>query len=150
MKGKQESSNHRSDWSCLDGNQCGLLEWKMFNWTISLRGSLCPPCRIQNIGYQKSYFFSPFKELALQRNNIQWESVHVPLWARKLPIPVGLDMGTGFGLSGICLPGVSITPEPEADDPNLWGASCALVLTLGNLSGSPGCLGITFCNLWKP
>lgn len=63
MKGKQESSNHRSDWSGLDGNQRRLLEWKMFNWTISLRGSLCPPCRIQNIRYQKShgFFFLPLK-----------------------------------------------------------------------------------------
>lgn len=23
-------------------------------------------------------------------------------------------------------------------------------LTFGNLSGSPGCLGMTFCSLWKP
>jgi hypothetical protein len=23
MKGKQESSNHRSDWGCLDRNHCG-------------------------------------------------------------------------------------------------------------------------------
>ena len=23
-------------------------------------------------------------------------------------------------------------------------------LTFGNLSGSPGCLGITFCSRWKP
>ena len=67
--------------------------------------------------------------------------LHPPLLpAGVSPTPVGQAVGEGLGHLEAPVPRAPTTPN--RNQPPL-----ALLLTLGNLSGSPGCLGITFCNL---
>lgn len=100
---------------------------------------------------RKAIFFPPFKEMALRRSNIQCESMcHCELGSS--PYLLALIWAQGLGCLPFAFPEypASLNQKQSGSDPSLCGVSCALVLTLGNLSGSPGCLGITFCNLWKP
>lgn len=86
----------------------------------------------------------------------------MPKWRPLGPLPacfaylcVGLD--TCQPCRGHQDLGWPETPFPEpllppkqnqpGGSPTASRAPLALSLTLGNLSGSPGCLGITFCNL---
>lgn len=74
------------------------------------------------------------------------ESFHLSPHPKPIPLPLALASGVG--------------------KPHAWRKSDVVllifvllgsfmcrtgtILTFGNLSGSPGCLGMTFCSLWKP
>lgn len=104
---------------------------------------------LQNPKYVPSEkpFFSSFKNRGPRRRNTNGDGAAPlaplrppPLPARAAPTPVGRAAGEGLGRLEAPLPKAPTTPN--RNQPPL-----ALLLTLGNLSGSPGCLGITFCNL---
>lgn len=71
------------------------------------------------------------------------------------PASTALPGGQGGG-SGTKAQSLEATEGPEAPSSHLGPRTpcsppvCAPPSTLGSLSGSPGCLGMTFCSLWNP
>lgn len=95
------------------------------------------------------------------------ESLRLSLHPKPIPLPVVLASREATYVEKICHGSGSRCSEPtltvslfvpflEKQNYLLFSSafffmSCAgAILTFGNLSGSPGCLGMTFCSLWKP
>lgn len=138
MKGKHEWGNEGADVvsdqiTISTGYWRGKRLIELFYHTESLRLSLSP-CTQNQYHYQQ-----------------RWQAGKPHMWKKKSVMVQGHGAQIRTNGNSLCVCSISDSFQITFCSLLLFFMGCAgAILTFGNLSGSPGCLGMTFCSLWNP
>lgn len=149
MKGKQESSNHRSDRGreieISAGYWSGKCLIELFHYAKFVSPSQNPKRVSENPLLASPKTTAPAQVQSHGADRGPPSHTPRPPPSRARPLSQAQDSGR----LEAPFPEHPLPPDRNrrGGGPTPSRVPRALPLTLGNLSGSPGCLGITFCNL---